>query len=103
MFTHLLPPDLENYLTESVRVLKPGGRCVASYFLTGKDIVRQAGPFTLDFKFEFPKYRTTDRAVAEAAVSYERDDIVGLHERVGMEIVEPILFGDQDVVVAAKR
>ena len=33
VFTHMLPQDLENYLSEISRMLKPGGRCMISYFL----------------------------------------------------------------------
>jgi SAM-dependent methyltransferase len=33
VFTHLLTPDLDNYLRELARVLVPGGRAVASFYL----------------------------------------------------------------------
>ena len=33
VFTHLLPHDLTHYLAEINRVLRPGGRCVATFFL----------------------------------------------------------------------
>ena len=33
VFTHLLTPDLDNYLRELARVLAPGGRAVASFYL----------------------------------------------------------------------
>ncbi|MFC2952255.1 class I SAM-dependent methyltransferase [Marinicaulis aureus] len=32
VFTHLKPDEIKTYLSEAVRVLKPGGRIVASYF-----------------------------------------------------------------------
>lgn len=34
VFTHMLPVDLEHYLSEIARVLSPGGKCVSSYWLT---------------------------------------------------------------------
>ena len=33
VFTHLLTPDLDNYIRELARVLAPGGRAVASFYL----------------------------------------------------------------------
>jgi SAM-dependent methyltransferase len=33
VFTHLMPPDAAHYLAELGRVLKPGGRCLATFFL----------------------------------------------------------------------
>lgn len=33
VFTHMLPPIVARYIAESARVLKPGGRCVFSFFL----------------------------------------------------------------------
>lgn len=33
VFTHMLPPAMAHYLAESARVLRPGGRCVFSFFL----------------------------------------------------------------------
>lgn len=33
VFTHMLPPVVGHYIAESSRVLKPGGRCVFSFFL----------------------------------------------------------------------
>ena len=37
VFTHMLPTDLENYLSEVSRVLKINGRCLISFFLLNKE------------------------------------------------------------------
>lgn len=39
VFTHLLPPDAAHYLDEVARVLKPGGRLFATFFLISADRV----------------------------------------------------------------
>jgi SAM-dependent methyltransferase len=36
VFTHMLPPDIEHYLDEIVRVLVPGAKCVSTFFLRGE-------------------------------------------------------------------
>ncbi len=37
VFTHLLPDDLQNYLAEIARVMKPGARCFITYFLLNSE------------------------------------------------------------------
>lgn len=37
VFTHLMPPDAAHYLSEVGRVLKPGGRCLATFNLLNAD------------------------------------------------------------------
>ena len=37
VFTHMLAPDVRHYLDEIQRVLRPGGRCLATYFLLNED------------------------------------------------------------------
>lgn len=34
VFTHMLPADMQHYLREISRVLKPGGKCICSFWLT---------------------------------------------------------------------
>jgi ubiquinone/menaquinone biosynthesis C-methylase UbiE len=40
VFTHMIPEEVDNYLSEISRVLKSGGTCVASYFLIGDDAAK---------------------------------------------------------------
>lgn len=43
VFTHLQRPAVENYLGELARVLRPGGRCLATYFLMNAESERLLG------------------------------------------------------------
>lgn len=52
VFTHLMPPDAAHYLREIGRVLRPGGRCLATFFLLNDESNRLVdaghGAFTLE-------------------------------------------------------
>ncbi len=51
LFTHLLPAETENYFRETRRVLKPGGRCLFSFFV----LDQYRGPkSTVSAMYEFP-------------------------------------------------
>ncbi|HZJ70610.1 MAG TPA: class I SAM-dependent methyltransferase [Planctomycetota bacterium] len=103
VFTHLLPPELERYLSEIARVLQPGGRCLISYFvLENGALKRPEGKSSLlDFQREGAGYRTAFE-VPEQGVAYEESYIRGLYTRFGLSICEPIRWGPQDLVVATR-
>jgi len=121
VFTHMLPRDLEHYLSEINRVLKKGGRCFITFFLLNKESLRliNTGASAIDFKHEmegadgFPKTRVKDPEVPEAAVAYSEYYIKELYEKNNMEISEPIRYGSwcgrkeflsfQDIVLAVSH
>ena len=115
VFTHLLPDEVENYLSEIRRVLAPGGRCFASFFLLNEEslVSLRSGRSTIDFKYDFGEYRTKSKATPEAAIAYREDFVRSLYTERGLAIVEPIHCGSwpgrreylsyQDIVVAVKR
>jgi SAM-dependent methyltransferase len=89
VFTHMMPADLENYLSEIKRVLIPGGRCLISYFLLNDESIRLigAGRSTLEFKHAFGKYRTETLEKPELAIAFDEDWIRGLYRERGLTIV----------------
>jgi SAM-dependent methyltransferase len=122
VFTHLVPDEIENYLTEIGRVLRPGGRAYITYFLLSErslPIVR-----TLDGEMAHPLFRVdrgdhllnSDDNPAHA-VAVDEALIRGFYDRNGMRVVEPVRYGSwpgqqksyvqkacrQDVVVAEKQ
>jgi len=114
VFTHMLPQDVENYLSEISRVLKKGGRCMISYFIMN----REASELTLqkkcilNFKYRMEGYTTTNKETPEDAVCYDESYVLDLYRKNGLIINEPIRFGNwcerknflsfQDLVIAAK-
>jgi SAM-dependent methyltransferase len=124
VFTHLLPDDLTNYLTEIARVMKRGGRCVISYFLLNPESLGQieswlndhpgeAGvPGGLGFRWPFDdRCRLYSKEVPEQAVACSESWIRGLYDEHGLAI-DMVLYGEwcrrslqpgwQDLIMARK-
>lgn len=114
VFTHMLPTDVENYLSEVARVLKRGGRCLITYFLLNSDSLRliEEKASIFNFEHEAQGFRMQDKDVPERAIAYEEGRILALYEKHGLTISEPIHYGSwcgrkdglssQDILVASK-
>ena len=83
VFTHMLPQDMENYFCEIARVLKRDGRCLVTFFLLNEESLQliNAGKSTLDFKYDFGRYRAISTSVPEAAICYDEAFILGLYKK----------------------
>jgi SAM-dependent methyltransferase len=114
VFTHMFPPDVEHYLDEIARVLKPGGRCLCTFFLLTDEssALIAAGKGTHNFKYERPGYRTIHEKREEEAIAFPETYIRDLYAQRGLDVQEPLRYGSwsgrkehmsfQDVVIAAK-
>ncbi len=115
VFTHMLPGDVAHYLDEIARVLKVGGRCMATFFVLNdesKALIR-AGRSTLPFRYEVEGCLTLSTRDPEAAVAYEEEAIFALLSAAGLRLSPPIHYGSwcgrenflsyQDIVVAVKE
>ena len=114
VFTHMLPPDLENYLSEIARVMKRGGRCLITFFLmneeSGAGIL--AGRSIRHFTSLSPFCYTTDPANPEAAIAFDEAYIRSIFSARELAIDDPIRYGSwsgrrsslsfQDIVVGVK-
>src|SRR6185503_5290247 len=68
VFTHMVRADVERYVQEVARVLKPGGRCLTTFYLLNaesKDSMPKKALFDLNFKYRRLHSRTLNRACAE--------------------------------------
>lgn len=114
IFTHLLPAEVDNYLSETSRVLKPGGRCFATFFLLNDESLKllEAGKSRMSFGYDFGEYRVKEKNTPEAAISFPEKYIRKLHEKHGLKIEVPIHYGSwcgrgkfldfQDTVISSK-
>jgi SAM-dependent methyltransferase len=85
VFTHLLPTDMEHYVSEISRVLVIGGCCFATYSLLDSESLRamEAGRSAHRFTRVGPHW-TVDPRVPELAVAYEEEFVRSLFARHGM-------------------
>jgi SAM-dependent methyltransferase len=114
LFTHLLPEDADHYIGEMARVLRPGGRCLCTFFLVNDEVDARvrAGDARMAFRHRGADVWLLDTDVPENAVAYREDRIREAYTARGLAIVEPIRRGAwsgyptpttfQDIVVAAK-
>ncbi len=95
VFTHMLPSDVENYIAEISRVLRPDGRVFLTIFVLNQESLDNIGQNkgTFSFKYDHGHCRFEDESQPEFAVAYKEDFIRGILKRHGLKIVEPIHFG----------
>lgn len=115
VFTHMLPRDLERYLSEIVRVTRPGSRTFITYFLlteASRGLIDR-GESSLDFRHAIEGCLTTDPSAPEAALAYPEEGIREMYRRHGLRIEEPVYYGSwcgrgtgttyQDVLIGVRE
>jgi glycosyltransferase involved in cell wall biosynthesis/SAM-dependent methyltransferase/predicted O-methyltransferase YrrM len=114
VFTHMLPQDMEHYLSEIVRVLKSDKPCLITYFLISSATWKliNEGVSHYSFKYELPGCRVESVDIPEAVVGYDESTVRGLYAKYRLNITEPILYGTwckkhdglswQDIIIATK-
>lgn len=89
VFTHMLPEEVENYLSEIQRTLKPGGRCLATFFILNEKAHAQmaAHPDHFQFPHDYGHYRLLDAKVKAANVAYEESYLREQFTQRGLSVV----------------
>ncbi len=89
VFTHMLPSDLENYLDQISKVLKPGGVVRATFFIIDEESKRlMKSNNGLDFKFNYEDYYLIDDKVKCANVGYSEKYLYSKLKMYGFEMLE---------------
>ncbi|MDQ5928901.1 MAG: hypothetical protein QG594_679, partial [Bacteroidota bacterium] len=87
VFTHMLPTDVENYISEIERVLKKDQKCFATFFILdeeSKAAMKNKG--SKNFPHSMSNYALMDTTLKEANVAYNKDFIFDLIEKYKLEI-----------------
>ncbi len=109
VFTHMLPTDVDHYLSEIARVLAPGGRCYATYaIITDRVKARMAeGIASLKFKNDMGTHWVMNESTPELGVAYDEVFLRDLHHSHNMAVEfhpgewsEGFGAGSQDLVIA---
>ncbi len=116
VFTHMLPPEVENYLAEISRVMKPQGICYISYYLLNPVSLKGieagwSGANLFPHAHDSGKCRLSNLDYPEWCVGFDEEFIRGLYRKNGLRIEEPIIHGkwwwgvpdDQDLIKATKE
>jgi SAM-dependent methyltransferase len=87
VFTHMLPADVAHYLEELHRVMRPGQRVFATYFVLTPEVhqLNDSGKSQIKMLPTDDGYWTSHYEIPEAAVAYEEADLNALHKAHGFE------------------
>lgn len=116
VFTHMQPLEVQNYLNEIYRVLKPKGRCLATFFLYNNDnenaISKNNGTYVFPYKRE--NYRLMNEKVPSANIAFNESYIDQMSGISCLKLINKIygswanrtdkdLFDFQDILVFEKE
>ena len=122
VFTHMLPEGVARYIAEIARVLRRGGRCLASFLLLNDEVIRriESQPERSDpssnsvdaaLGHDFGNYRVSNPATPEAVIALDEQFVLDLYRDNGLEVTdvrhgswsrrEPSITGGQDVILAS--
>lgn len=106
LFSHLRPFEAQRYLDETARVLKLGGRLIATWYLLNEEaedllergMAKRPGlfaetkpPLKLDYALtdeRGARFRAPEAKVPEHLIAVYEEDVRAQHERAGLQIVE---------------
>jgi SAM-dependent methyltransferase len=118
VFTHMLPEEVDHYLGEIRRVMRPDGRCLISYFLINNESLElmENGQSSKYFLYDHGVYRCNRpehrRKKQGYSIAYEEGFIRSLYRKRGLRLIGPVHYGawcgrgdpvdGQDILVAGK-
>ena len=104
VLTHTLEDDLRHYLREASRLLCPGGSAYATFFLyqSKEELTAQIGRRAVAFPSMHGHYALSCADQPANAIAYQEEFIRRLAGESGLNILEPIVHGAQDVVLLEK-
>jgi SAM-dependent methyltransferase len=114
VFTHMRKREMEHYLAELARTMRPNGRCLVTYFLLNDEAraLITAGRSSIDLRHPLDGCWTNNEDVPETAIGFDEEYIRTLSHDTGFT-VETIRHGSwcdrqeylsyQDFIVARRN
>ena len=93
VFTHLRPEEVDRCISEIARLLKPNGRCLASFFLLNDEQRTLATKNAFAFNYGDDHWRYVYEHSPESACAYDERYILDLIHKHNLELREPIRYG----------
>lgn len=91
VFTHMRPSEIENYLFEIHRVLKPEGKCLATFFVFNEkeeQFISEKNTFRFPFKED--GFRLMDKNVECANIAFQESALFSTVKKSGLNISEVV-------------
>jgi SAM-dependent methyltransferase len=95
VFTHLVPADAAHYLREVGRVLRPGGRCLATFFLLNRESNALVDAGLSHFTLEPAEgaCRVHSRQVPEMCIALDEEFVEEAVKAAGLTVERPVRYG----------
>jgi ubiquinone/menaquinone biosynthesis C-methylase UbiE len=115
VFTHMQPLEVQHYLNEISRVLKPKGKCLSTFFVYDDEIERKISENNGVFSFPYQKenYRLMNEKVPSANIAFNETYLLDMIKSSNLKLENKIygswanrqnddLFDFQDILVFKK-
>ncbi|MFF8916978.1 class I SAM-dependent methyltransferase [Streptomyces sp. NPDC015032] len=88
LISHLLPPELDNYLNEAARTLRPGGMCFATAYLVDDKVAENIaqGRTAFTFTIDHGEYYMHSKEEPTYAIAYRVDYLRAAAARYGLHL-----------------
>jgi ubiquinone/menaquinone biosynthesis C-methylase UbiE len=90
VFTHLVKSETENYLAETSRLLKKGGRAYYTFFVIDSSnknrVLKATGSPEFSFRYSDGVQHFMDQKVKRANVAFDIDFLESLFEKMGLQV-----------------
>ncbi len=88
VFTHMQYPEVQHYLKEIKRVLKPNGACLATFFVMDENTAQQikGKANVMQFEHEYDTYYLHDAKVKDANIAFKEPALQRMAQEAGLQI-----------------
>lgn len=95
VLTHMLRADMEHYLREIARVLRPGGRCLATLYILNEESLRRMAAGGCDFTLAaaIDGGRAFRADLPEYIVAWDEKTVHQAAARAGLAVRQPVRYG----------